>query len=142
MSLAVFIVQGCGYCKKLKPDFSEAATEVKPNGILAAANCDLPENVALKRTYNITGFPTLIYFKEGKMQFQYGGEMTKSSLIEWMEDPHPPKEKEPEKSWADEGDVHVTFLTDDSFDSFLETHNAVLVMFYAPCKLANWSVEV
>ena len=68
------------------------------------------------------------------MQFQYGGEMNKDSLVEWMEDPHPPKEKEAEKSWADEEDVHVTFLTDDTFDSFIETHSAVLVMFYAPCK--------
>ena len=128
------INKGCGFCKKLKPDYSEAATELKNVGVLAAMNMDLPENFNAKRVYNITGFPTLLYFANNKLQFQYGGEYTKSSLVEWMKEPHPPKEKEPEPSWADEEDVHVTFLADDDFDSFIETNSDVLVMFYAPCN--------
>jgi hypothetical protein len=49
-----------------------------------------------------------------------------------MKNPHPPKEKEPEPSWADEEDVHVTFLTDNNFDEFIGSNPVVLVMFYAP----------
>lgn len=49
-----------------------------------------------------------------------------------MKNPTPPKEKEPEVSWADEEDVYVTFLTDENFDSFIASNPAVLVMFYAP----------
>lgn len=97
-----------------------------------AVNCDLSANMNLKTIYNITGFPTLTYFKDGKQQFPYGGEHSLQSLLDWMSDPQEPKAKEPEKSWAEEGDVHVTFLTTDTFDSFIESHKSVLVKFYAP----------
>ena len=52
-----------------------------------------------------------------------------------MNNPEPAKEKEPEVSWADEDDVYVTFLTTETFDSYIETHQNVLVKFYAPCNL-------
>lgn len=130
----MFYAPWCGFCKKLKPDYAEAATELKSEAVMAAMNLDLPDNYKVKLQYNITGFPTLYYFLNNEKKFQYGGEYTRSSLVEWMRDPHPPKEKEPEKSWADEEDVHVTFLTTENFDSFIETNPAVLVMFYAPCK--------
>lgn len=118
----------------MKPDYSAAATELKPNAILAAMNVDTSENFKIKQIYNITGFPTLLYFVNGTLQFPYGGDFNKDGLINWMNDPKPAEEKEPEKSWAEEDDVHVTFLTDDDFDSFIETHESVLVKFYAPCK--------
>lgn len=47
--------------------------------------------------------------------------------------PQPPQPKTPEVLWS-ETDSAVFHLTDESFDSFLEEHPAVLVMFYAPCK--------
>lgn len=130
----MFYAPWCGFCKKLKPDFSAAATELKKTHVMAAINCDTPEAYNLRQIYNISGYPTLLYFKNNRMEFTYGGEMNKDSMISWMKDPHPPKEKEPEPSWADEADVHVTFLTDDTFDSFIETHESVLVKFYAPCN--------
>jgi protein disulfide-isomerase-like protein len=130
--LVMFYAPWCGYCKKLKPDFAEAATELKKQHILVGADVDLTENYGLRRTFNITGFPTLLFFRSGELQFKYGGENSKESIVSWMKDPQPPQEKEPEKTWADEDDVHVTFLNDDNFDQFIETHKNVLVKFYAP----------
>jgi len=122
--------KGCGHCKKLKPDYSKAASKLK--GQLAAVNCDLAAVMSLKNKYNITGFPTLKYFKDGKFEMDYGGEHNYQSLIDWVANPTEPKAKEPEKSWAEENDVHVTFLTDATFDDFVATHKSVLVKFYAP----------
>lgn len=135
--LVMFYAPWCGFCKKLKPDYSEAATELKKAQsprVIAAINVDNSENYGLRVQYNISGYPTLLYFRSGAVQFNYGGEYTKDSLIEWMKNPTPPKPKEPEKSWAEEDDVEVTFLTDDTFDDFIAQHNSVLVKFYAPCK--------
>jgi protein disulfide-isomerase-like protein len=138
--LVMFYAPWCGYCKKMKPDYSAAATVLKKKAILAAANCELPENSVLRRMYNITGYPTILYFKNGKVEFPYGGEFTEKSLIEWMTNPAPPKSKENEVSWSEEPDMEVTFLTDDTFDSFIESHTSVLVKFYAPwcghCKVS------
>ena len=50
---------------------------------MAAMNVDVPENLKIKTIYNITGFPTLLYFKNGKQLFPYGGEYTQDSLVEW-----------------------------------------------------------
>ena len=128
------MLKGCGFCKKLKPDYAVAATKLKGDAVMAAMNVDNASNMKVKAIYNITGFPTLLYFKNGNLVYPYGGEMTKDSLVEWMLNPSEPKEKEPEKSWADEDDVHVTFLTSETFDPFIESHKNVLVKFYAPCK--------
>lgn len=133
----MFYAPWCGFCKKLKPDYSAAASELKKaqsTRAMAALNVDNSENYSLRVLYNISGYPTLLYFKNGAMQFNYGGEYTKNSLVEWMKNPTAPQPKEAEKSWADEEDIEVTFLTDDTFDTFLAEHNSVLVKFYAPCK--------
>lgn len=115
-----------------------AASELKNEAVLAGMNVDTVEGISLKKQFNISGYPTIIYFKGGKSLFNYGGEYTKQGLIDWLRDPQPPKEKEAEKNWAEEEDVHVKFLTDNDFDSFIKEHNSVLVMFYAPCKYFNF----
>ena len=104
-------------------------------------NNSLEGNYQLKEMLNITGYPTLLYFENGNLLHPYGGEYNRRSLVQWMKNPAPPKEKEPEPSWADEKDVHVTFLTDATFDTFIESHDNCLVMFYAPwcghCKVID-----
>lgn len=61
--LAMFYAPWCGHCKRLKPVYAEAATEVRGQYLLAAMNVDKEGNYAVRRQYNITGFPTLIYFE-------------------------------------------------------------------------------
>lgn len=47
----------------MKPDYSQAATELKGQAIIAAIDVNRPENSVVRKQYNITGFPTLLYFK-------------------------------------------------------------------------------
>lgn len=61
--LMMFYAPWCGFCKRLKPDFSLAATELKKDFVMAAIDLNRPENAALRRQYNISGFPTLLYFE-------------------------------------------------------------------------------
>ena len=49
--------------KKMKPDYALAATELKGQAIIAAIDVNRPENSVVRKQYNITGFPTLLYFK-------------------------------------------------------------------------------
>jgi len=39
---------GCGYCKKMKPDYSAAATELKGQAILVAIDVNRPENAVIR----------------------------------------------------------------------------------------------
>lgn len=129
--LTMFYAPWCGHCKRMKPEFAGAATELKGEAILAGMDVDRPENMATRQVYNITGFPTILYFEKGKRKYDFGGERTRQGIVEWMEDPQAPKEPEKEPEWSDE-ENEVVHLGDQTFDDYLTNHDSVLVMFYAP----------
>jgi len=132
--LVMFYAPWCGFCKKLKPDFSTAADEVKGKAVLAGMDVDKPDAFNVKYQFNITGFPTLVYFEKGEEKFRYGGEMTKDGIVKWLENPTP-KAEEPaaaaEDPWIEEA-PEITHLTDDTFADKLAENKNMLVMFYAP----------
>lgn len=129
--LTMFYAPWCGHCKRMKPEFAQAATELKSDAVLVGMDVDNPQSQGLRSIYNITGFPTILYFENGRKKYDFGGERTKDGIIEWMQDPQPPKEPEKEAEWSDE-ESEVVHLSDDSFDPYLLEHSSVLVMFYAP----------
>ncbi|KAK6181655.1 hypothetical protein SNE40_009469 [Patella caerulea] len=129
--LVMFYAPWCGYCKRLKPDFSAAATEMKGKAVLVGIDVDKPQQMALRQQYNITGFPTIYYFENGKLKFQYGGENNKDGIVSWLKNPSPPKAPEKEAEWSDE-ESDVVHLTDENFQESLDKQSSALVMFYAP----------
>lgn len=129
--LLMFYAPWCGYCKKLKPEFSAAASELKGDAVLAGMDVDRPENTIVRSEFNITGFPTLVYFEEGQIKFRYGGENSKDGIVNWMKSPSAPKEPEKEVAWS-ETESDVVHLTDSTFDEVLSSNPSVLIMFYAP----------
>ncbi|XP_016962249.1 protein disulfide-isomerase A5 [Drosophila biarmipes] len=133
--LVMFHVPWCGFCKKMKPDYGKAATELKTKGgyILAAMNVERQENAPIRKMFNITGFPTLIYFENGKLRFTYEGENNKEALVSFMLNPNAkptPKPKEPE--WSADTNSEIVHLTTQGFEPALQDEKAALVMFYAP----------
>ena len=81
-----------------------------------------------------SGFPTLLFFEGGKMQYSYPGDNKKAAILEFMASPSPeeaPKEPE-EAAWKDAEDTEVTHLTDETFADFMAEEESVMVMFYAP----------
>ncbi|KAL8572134.1 hypothetical protein ACOMHN_052931 [Nucella lapillus] len=130
-ALVMFYAPWCGYCKRMKPDFAAAATEVKGRANLVGIDVDKPHMMGLRTQYNITGFPTLYYFEKGKMKYRYGGENSKDGIVTWLDNPKPPEEPKKEAEWSEEPS-EVVHLGDDDFDDYIKQHPSVLVMFYAP----------
>ena len=92
------------------------AGEVKGSAVLAAMDVNKPENSGVAKKYNVTGFPTLLYFSEGVFQFVYPGDNTKAAIKAFLADPKPEAEEKPkETEWADEPS-EVVHLTDENFD--------------------------
>jgi len=129
--LIMFYAPWCGYCKKMKPDYAAAAKEIKGQGILAAIDVNRPENSPVRKLYNISGFPTLLYFESGVMKFNYEGDNNKESIVSFMKNPSQPAEKAKEPEWSDTAS-EVVHLTSATFDDYLKTESSILVMFYAP----------
>ncbi|XP_028394344.1 protein disulfide-isomerase A5-like isoform X2 [Dendronephthya gigantea] len=137
----MFYAPWCGFCKRLKPTYQEIASELKQSIILAGMDVDNAESMNTRVQFNITGFPTLIYFHGGKELYRYKGKHEKEILIEWLQNPtdDSPKDEE-EEQWKDTPS-EVVHLTDDTFDDYVAANPSVLVMFYAPwcghCKKAK-----
>ena len=134
--LMMFYAPWCGHCKQLKPEFASAATELKKRAVLAGMDVDTPDAYGIRHEFNISGFPTLIYFEKGRKKYDYAGGRDRESIMEWISNPQPPENlkqspSEDDQPWSDvESDV--VHLTEETFDSFVAVNPSVLVMFYAP----------
>jgi len=139
-TLVMFYAPWCGHCKKMKPDFAKAATALKGKAIIAGLDANAASGKKSAAMFNVTGFPTIKYFDEGKYLFDFGGSRDLEGLLAFMKNPAPPPPPPaPEVPWSEvESDVaHLG----DNFDEFISAHNSTLVMFYAPwcghCKAAK-----
>ena len=140
--LVMFYAPWCGHCKRAKPQFVSAAAKMKKTGIpgkLAAVDCT--KETELSKRFEVRGFPTIRYFKNGEMAFDAGDAREEAAIIKFMSDPkEPPPPPAPETPWSEE-ESDVIHLSEETFKPVLKKKKHVLVMFYAPwcghCKKAK-----
>ncbi len=74
----------CGHCKHLQPVWEEVATvlrnQEKPVNV---AKVDVTANRGLGTRFDIKGFPTIKFFKQGKI-YEYNGRRTKDAFVEYV----------------------------------------------------------
>ena len=78
-----FWAEWCGPCKMIGPILDEAAGEYK--GRLKIAKLNIDENPQTPPRFGIRGIPTLILFKNGKVEAQKVGAVSKSQLAAFLE---------------------------------------------------------
>lgn len=75
--LVMFYAPWCGHCKKMKPDYLTAARELQSEGFpKCLAMVDCTANPEVTEEYQISGFPTIKLFKNGKFIADYTGKRT------------------------------------------------------------------
>lgn len=82
--LVDFWAEWCGPCKMISPILEEVAQERKGKLIVAKINID--ENSEAPVKYGVLGIPTLILFKNGKVEATKVGALTKSQLNAFLEE--------------------------------------------------------
>ncbi|CAG0899246.1 unnamed protein product, partial [Cyprideis torosa] len=131
--LVMFYAPWCGHCKKMKPQFVEAAAAMKSEGIpgvLAAVDATVEKE--LGKRFEVKGYPTIKYFQDGEFAFNAPDAREKKTILDFMKDPkEPPPPPPPEPVWS-EVESNVLHLTDDDYRAVLKRKKHVLVMFYAP----------
>jgi len=92
--------------------------------------------------YDITGFPTMLYFNYGKNEQKYVGGRTQEALIEFMNDPvrhlaefqadaNKIEETSVDQGWDLPGGDLVTQLTADSLQVLRKTNSEYLLYIYS-----------
>ncbi|XP_054722821.1 protein disulfide-isomerase A4-like [Uloborus diversus] len=122
--LVEFYAPWCGHCKSLAPEYAQAATILKnedPPVPLAKVDATIETDLAQK--YEVSGFPTLFIFKEGR-KILYDGPRTAMGIVEYMKERSDPNWKPPPEA--------VLTLTSENFSSIVENEKLILVEFYAP----------
>jgi thioredoxin 1 len=78
-----FWAEWCGPCKMIAPVLDEIAEEYKDRLKIAKINID--ENPHTPPRFGIRGIPTLILFKNGTVEAQKVGAVSKSQLAAFLE---------------------------------------------------------
>lgn len=76
LKLVEFYANWCGFCQKQKPILEE----LSKNNIWIGT-VDVDKNPKITQDYNISGFPTFILFKDGKIISALPGFHEKSQLL-------------------------------------------------------------
>ncbi|VDP81386.1 unnamed protein product [Echinostoma caproni] len=82
--LVMFYAPWCGHCKAMKPDYAKAAAKLKEEGVdVMIAKVDATQHSQLASSYNVTGYPTLKFRKNGGWIDYSGGRQT-DEIVRWV----------------------------------------------------------
>ncbi|CAD8062748.1 unnamed protein product [Paramecium sonneborni] len=81
-----FYAPWCGHCKKLAPEYSAAAAELKKQGgddYVPLAKVDATAESSIAEKFSIQGYPTIKFFINGQA-IDYEGGRTQGDIIAWI----------------------------------------------------------
>jgi thioredoxin 1 len=78
-----FWAEWCGPCKAIAPILDELATQYQ--GKLRIAKINIDHNQKTPRNYNVRGIPTLMVFKNGKVEATQIGAVSKGQLAQMID---------------------------------------------------------
>lgn len=146
-----FYAPWCGHCKRLEPAWKDLAKahDSGADDDVKVGRVDCTQHRAVCSDYEVRGYPTLLWLKDGKMVKKYASGRDMASLEKFIAaetgrsppadaatppppaakatpPPAPKKEPEPEPEDSD-----VVVITEKNFE-FETAVDATFVMFYAP----------
>jgi len=79
-----FYAPWCGHCKKLAPDWEKLANAFDGESDVVIAKLDAEKHKAVANKYEITGYPTLVYFDKENKQHKYTEGRTLKELVDFV----------------------------------------------------------
>merc|ERR1712183_1091143 len=114
--LVEFYAPWCGHCKSLAPEYAKAAaTLAEDSSVVKLGKVDATIHKKLGEKFEIRGFPTLKFFKNGLPQ-EYSGGRTADTIVSWVEKKSGPAAKE--------------LSSKEEANAFVEANKVVVIGFF------------
>jgi len=110
--LVEFYAPWCGHCKSLAPEYASAAKILADKeSPVKLGKVDATEQPKIAEKFDVRGYPTLKFFKNGK-DMEYNGGRTSDTIVTWLEKKTGPTAKtleddEAVKAFIGENDIAV-----------------------------------
>jgi len=145
--LIKFYAPWCGHCQKLAPTFEELARALEHETTINIAKLDCTEYRPICKDFDVKGYPTLLWFENGKKIDKYSGPRSLDDLKAYVEQRTSSEgEVKPAENveLKEDSEGAVLQLTAVSFPQTIEK-GITFIKFYAPwcghCKrlLPTWN---
>lgn len=114
--LVEFYAPWCGHCKALAPEYAKAATQLDgEQSEIKLGKLDATEHKKAAEKFQVRGYPTLKFFKNGEAK-EYGGGRTAVDIVNWL------KKKT--------GPPTTPLATEDDFNKFKDATEVAVVGFF------------
>lgn len=128
-----FFAPWCGHCQKLAPTWDTLATSVSQE-TATIAKVDCTQHRTLCNEFEVKGYPTLLWIKDGKSVEKYQGSRTLEDLKSFVERMKGNAKSDNQGAKEEKAAVvssSVLVLTESNFETSIESGFA-LVKYYAP----------